>query len=60
MNVNLISDNHQDDISCIEMDKFEDLQQVRLLLSQHECIVVNNPCHNYPYRTMDVYDDLPF
>lgn len=60
MSQNLIIDNYQDDLACIEMDKIEDLRQSRLLLSQYEQSVLINPSHNYPYRTMDVFDDLPF
>lgn len=56
----LITENYNDDLNCVEMDNIEHFNDVRLLLTQHELVVDIEPSKNYPYRTMDVFDDIPF
>lgn len=60
MRSNLITENYMDDLNSTQMDQFDELHQIRLLLSKHESILLESPIKNYPYRTMDVFDDLPF
>ena len=60
MKSNLITENYMDDFHSIKMDEADELHQIRLLLSKHESILLESPIKNYPYRTMDVFDDLPF
>ncbi len=60
MKAKIIISNDFDDQCCIEMDKLEQLEHVRHLLSKQEYAMQVAPTDNYPYRTMDVFDDLPF
>lgn len=56
----LITENYDDDLNSIEMDKIDIINDIRHLFSQQELIVDFEPIKNYPYRTMDVFDDIPF